>query len=335
MSYPFITGLATASPAEPARLPLPDRIRQEDPAGYLLDADLVAAINAALLLAQPLLLTGDPGTGKTQLAHRIAWELGYGQALTFNTKSSSSARDLFYHFDSLGRFHAAHTGQGSANNLDYLVFNALGQALLESRSADAAAPFLRPGAVHGGPRRHVVLIDEIDKAPKDFPNDLLHEVDQLSVRIPELGNQELRADFNFRPVIVLTSNSERNLPDAFLRRCVFHHIPFPEKARLMAIVKSRLGAFFAGDQVPLLDSALEFFKALRGKNLRKPPATAELINWLQLLVEQGARPSRPLHEATQALQRSKSVLAKSRDDAELLDAFIAEHMREHTPPAGR
>jgi MoxR-like ATPase len=167
----------------------------------------------------------------------------------------------------------------------------------------------------------VVLIDEIDKAPRDFPNDLLHEVDAMSFRIPEIANAEVRAASALRPVLVLTSNSERNLPDAFLRRCVFFHIPFPDRARLVEIVQARLPAFKDGASA-LLDSGLDFFLALRKQNLRKLPSTAELINWLQMLAQHGAPRDKPLTASRDALDRSFSALAKTREDAEELSGFI-------------
>lgn len=321
MRFPFIDGQAIEPPGEPLALPVPERARQQDPAGYLLDPQLADAVNVALLLSQPLLLTGEPGTGKTQLAHRLAWQLGYGEPLVFNTKSASTARDLFYTFDTMGRFHAAQTGEGSERSVDYLSYNALGLAILQTHPRDAVAHVLPQGFEHRGPRRAVVLVDEIDKAPRDFPNDLLHEVDALAFRIPEVGNAELRAAPALRPVLVLTSNSERNLPDAFLRRCIFYNIPFPERARLVEILHARLPALRDGAS-PLLDSALELFFELRRAGLRKSPSTAELINWLQALLACGAAPERALKDSAEALRRSTSTLVKTQDDA----AELARHL---------
>jgi MoxR-like ATPase len=324
MKLRYLTGTATRPPAEPVALPVPPRLRHTDPAGYLMDPALADAVNVALLLSQPLLLTGEPGTGKTQLAHRIAWELGYGEALVFDTKSTSTARDLFYTFDTMGRFQAAHTGAGSAENLDYLDWNALGLAVLRSHPRDAVAHLLRKDAAHDGPRRSVVLVDEIDKAPRDFPNDLLHEVDQLSFRVPELRNLRVAADPALRPVLVLTSNSEKNLPDAFLRRCIFFNIPPPGPERLAAIVASRLEPFADPDGA-FLKSALAFFADLRAQ-LRRPPATAELINWLQAMAYHGAAPEQPLREQRAVLLETLGTLAKSRDDAEDLDRFVRAYL---------
>ncbi|MBB6091329.1 MoxR-like ATPase [Povalibacter uvarum] len=326
--FPFI-GIDAVPPGEPLDLPAPDIERQDDPAGYLLDQPLVDAINVALLLGRPLLLMGDAGTGKTQLGHRLAWQLGFGKALIFNTKSTSAARDLFYAFDTLRRFHAAQTGEGSTNNLDYLTYNALGEAILQSHPRSAVANVLPEGFEHIGPRRSVVLIDEIDKAPRDFPNDLLHEVDNMSFRIPELRNVEVKAARNMRPVLVLTSNSEKNLPDAFLRRCVFYNIPLPEGDRLVRIVRQRVGAFADGT-CPLLESALSFFKTVRSRLLRKTPATAELINWLHALTAAGARSDQTLKEAAPALKASISTLAKTREDADELALLVKEFLGEKT-----
>jgi MoxR-like ATPase len=322
MGFPYIDGRTTQPPAAPLELPVPQRHKQSDPAGYLMDERLVDAVNVALVLSQPLLLTGEPGTGKTELAHRLAWELGYGAPLVFNTKSTSTARDLFYTFDTMGRFHAAQTREGSADNLDYLTYNALGAAILLSRPKEDVAKVLPGDFPHDGPRRAVVLIDEIDKAPRDFPNDLLHEVVALSFRIPELRNVELTADLALRPVLVLTSNSEKNLPDAFLRRCVFYNIPFPDPGRLVAIVASRLPTFRDGAR-PLLDSAIELFLDVR-KNLRRPPSTAELINWLQALREYGAVPEKPVAASPEALRKSASTLAKTREDVDELERHFAQ-----------
>lgn len=127
MPFPYITGRAQQPPSQPVDLPQPSRAKQLDPAGYLMDQPLVDAVNVALLLSQPLLVTGEPGTGKTQLAYRVAWELGLGKPLRFDTKSGSTARDVLYRYDTLRRFHAANTNSGSQENLDYLTYVALGR----------------------------------------------------------------------------------------------------------------------------------------------------------------------------------------------------------------
>src|SRR5205085_1382510 len=149
----------------------------------------------------------------------------------FETKSTSLARELFYAYDTLGRFHAAQTGEGSQKNLDYVTYNALGVAILRANEEAAVAKWIPQGKgfVHGGRRRSVVLIDEIDKAPRDFPNDILNEVEGMYFRIPELGDALIKADETMRPVLILTSNSEKNLPDAFLRRCIYYYLPFPDR----------------------------------------------------------------------------------------------------------
>jgi MoxR-like ATPase len=321
VQFPFIRPGAAEPPAAPLSIPVPDPAKQDNPAGYLTDEPLVDAVNVALLLGRPLLLTGEPGTGKTQLAHRLAWELGFGKPIEFNTKSTSTARDLFYTFDAMQRFHAAQTGEGSKENLDYITYNALGLAILESCTRDAIAHVLPPKFVHAGPRRSVVLIDEVDKAPRDFPNDLLHEVENMSFRIPELRNAEVKAAREMRPVLVLTSNSEKNLPDAFLRRCVFYNIPFPGKPRLVEIVQARLDAFADGSN-PLLDSALELFLSVRSQLTRKPPSTAELINWLQALKAHGARSDRKVEDDPKILRATLAALAKTKEDAEELDRLV-------------
>lgn len=326
MGFPYITGKAKQPPQAPVELPPTQRQKQVDPAGYLIDSRLADAVNVALILGQPLLLTGEPGTGKTQLAFRVAWELGYGKPLVFNTKSTSTARDLFYTFDTMGRFHAAQTGIGSGNNLDYITYAALGLAILQSRSRESVGRYLPAGFEHSGPRRSVVLIDEVDKAPRDFPNDLLQEVETMSFRISELQNAEISADVAYRPVLILTSNSEKNLPDAFLRRCVFFNIPFPQRENLVRIVQSRLEGFADGSG-KLLESAIDFFLKLRERNLRKPPSTAELLNFLQTLAQHGAQPDQALIASSDALRASLSTLGKTREDLEDISAFISEQRR--------
>ena len=173
---------------------------------YLADPKLVTAVNTALAVEQPLLVTGEPGTGKTMLAWSIASELGLGPVLEFHTRSDNQARDTLYDFDYLLRFYHAQTRDARAENLEsYIRWQALGEAIRSET-----------------PR--VVLIDEVDKAPRDFPNDLLDELDRMEFRVPELG---LICKSARRPVVVVTSNSERQLPDPFLRRCIFHRIDVP------------------------------------------------------------------------------------------------------------
>jgi MoxR-like ATPase len=328
--FPFITGKATHPPLKPVELPQPSRAKQLDPAGYLMDQALVDAVNVALLLSQPLLVTGEPGTGKTQLAYRVAWELGLGQPLRFDTKSGSTARDVLYRYDTLSRFHAANTNSGSQNNLDYLAYEPLGKAIVLSRRQDDVQKILPRTFEHTGPKRSVVLIDEIDKAPRDFPNDLLLEVDALRFHIPEL-NDKVEANPELRPVLVLTSNSEQNLPDAFLRRCIYCHIPLPERTRLAEIVRSRLPDISPmQENSPLLDSALDFFQEVRELELRKPPSTAELLNWLQTLEEYGVEQNSQVTKALEPLRKSLSTLAKTQEDRNSLTTWVDTRLSGHS-----
>jgi MoxR-like ATPase len=285
------TGSGARTPDAWLDLKITDPTRARAPEGYVALEDMVAAVNVALALGQPLLLTGEPGTGKTQLAYSVAWELGFDDPLKFETKSTTESRDLFYTFDTVGRFHARQAEEGAAagelapsNPLRFITYNALGLAIIRANPLDAVRSILPPGFEHNGPRRSVVLIDEIDKAPRDVPNDILNEIETMSFRIPELNvNRLVSADAASRPVVFITSNSEKALPDAFLRRCVYYHVPFPDAKTLEKIVHSRIGQRYAVD--PKVKRALSLFQFVRDPalNLRKRPATAELIDWLGYL----------------------------------------------------
>jgi MoxR-like ATPase len=332
MTYPFYTGNPLRRrTGETVLLPGTRRARQTDPAGYLPDPGLVDAVNVALLLGQPLLLTGEPGTGKTQLAYSLAWELSFETPLRFETKSTSTARELFYTYDAVGHFRAAQTREGVADALGYITWNALGAAILRSRPVEEVRRWLPPDFAHNGPHRSIVLIDEIDKAPRDFPNDLLNEIEHLFFYVPELNNVRIDSSEEMRPILILTSNSEKNLPDAFLRRCAYYNIPFPERDRLAEIVMARVGSFENSGQ-RLLTDALDLFFKLRepGSGLRKRPATAELIDWLTTLREMGAAVDQPLHGQRQRLLGSLSALVKNAEDQEAAKSVAKNGWIENT-----
>jgi MoxR-like ATPase len=302
-------------PKETVDLPPSPRGALIEPAGYRAEPGLIDAVNVALLLGQALLLTGEPGTGKTQLAFSLAWELGLGEPLIFETKSTSTSRDLFYTFDSLGRFAAVQTGDGSSRAVDYIGYNALGAAIVRANRYDGVAHALPRDFHHDGPKRSVVLIDEIDKAPRDFPNDILNEIDRLYFKVPELDNVRVEATRESAPIVVMTSNSERNLPDAFLRRCIYYDVPFPENERLAEIVEVRLGHFVRG-MSPLLAESIGFFSMLRAPEhaLRKRPGTAELLDWLSSLAAIGASADAGLKAQSGLALRTLPALLKTADD---------------------
>jgi len=329
MAYPYFgKGLERAStPA--ADIPTLDRSQIENPSGYRASPDLTHAVNVSLLLGMPLLVTGEPGTGKTQLAYAMGNEIGC-TVFKFETKSTSQARDLFYAFDALRAFKKG----SDYDPRDFITYQALGLAILEAFPKDDAriAALLPPGIAHRGPRRSIVLIDEIDKAPRDFPNDLLNEIDRLYFRVPELQNVgspgaapgEDTMPRRFRPIVVITSNSEKGLPDAFLRRCIYHDIPFPKTGELNEIAAERIVELRGGG--PLLTEAIELFEMLRGKDrtvsLKKKPSTAELLNWLQVLIHRGAKPGDSLRQHKPLVAQTLSTLIKNSDDSRAAQAFI-------------
>ena len=296
----------------PVKLPTIYHKRLTEPRGYLATPELAAAVDTAITLGMPLLLTGDPGSGKSSIAKSIAWEvLGEKEEpLSFTIKSDTRATDLFYRFDSVGRFHAVEI-QGDISPHKFITFSALGKAILQALPIEDVEKLLQEdkyvSKVHNGTqKRSVVLIDEIDKAPRDMPNDILVEIESLSFDIPEMDahvtlEEKIKGDESksevhrkYQPIIIITSNSERALPEAFLRRCVFHHIQFPpfygdrnmSGVTVNKIVKSRIGERFKGGSEQL-DQAISWFKYLRRKDhgIERKPSLAELLNWLEYLSE--------------------------------------------------
>ena len=270
--------------------------RAKESGRYQADERLASAVRTAIALELPLLVTGEPGTGKTALAWSIASELGLGPVLEFHTRSDHTARDALYTFDHVLRFYDAQTQSAQARDpRQYVTLRALGAAI--------AAPV-----------RRVVLIDEIDKASRDFPNDLLDELDQMEFTIAETSQHYQAA---FRPIVVITNNSERQLPDPFLRRCVFHEIKFPKHAELLQILRERLGNTLP---IEFLETAVQrFFHLREGAPLRKPPATAEFVNWVRALAMLGCTAEALLHTSLRSLP-CLSVLLKSSEDWQQLQA---------------
>jgi MoxR-like ATPase len=232
---------------------------------FVAGPELDNAINTAIAVNEPLLITGEPGTGKTQAAYYAAYKLGIEPVVHFQVKSDSTAGDLLYHFDTVRYFHDAHLSgeqHKTLNKADYIEERALWKVLTAEE-----------------PR--VLLIDEIDKAPRDFPNDLLHELDKLEFQVPETGRL-VRGRDESRPIVFITSNSERRLPEPFLRRCAYHHIPF--KRALVERAVERRAAEFPQLSEDFVKMALDRFLRLRESTpLRKRPATGELLVWLRVL----------------------------------------------------
>lgn len=309
-----------------------------DPGKYLADPGLRDAVNVALIMGQPLLITGEPGTGKTQLAASIAHEFKQHDSLPtplliFHTKSTSTARDVFYRYDALHHFHDANHSEVSVPAEEYISYEALGLAILLSLAPN---DLLRSEEVNRRlPEdlqsrysvRSVVLIDEVDKAPRDLPNDVLNEIEYMTFVVSETG-QTFKADQKFKPVLILTSNSEKDLPDAFLRRCVFYHIDFPNAARLKEIVRKRL-SLNSGFTEQMLDGAIQHFEDIRKLSLKKKPATAELLAWLRVLEKNGIDVTAADADTKEKLASSYSLLAKNRDDKDLLRlTFIGKQSQE-------
>ncbi len=285
--------------------------RLNDPSLYIPSKELVNAVNVALALGQPLLLTGEPGTGKTQLAHHIAYFFQLGEPLVFNAQTTSTAKDLFYTYDALGHF------QYNQNNP---------QALTPEQVEQKFIRFQALGEAIRAQSRKVVLIDEIDKAPRDLPNDVLAAIEAMKFDVVEVDSS-YQATSELRPIVVITSNSEKNLPDAFLRRVVYYHIPFPSPESLLKIVSAKVEGYTDED----LDELVHHFHKIRtdkSLKLKKNPATAELIFWAMLLHKMEFDPQMLKNgdisnQAKQILLTSYSVLAKTQEDLKALQKKFA------------
>lgn len=332
MKYPFFSGKGMQRDEGSGDLPTPRRSDLVKPEKYLADPGLTDATNVALMLGQPLLLTGEAGTGKTQFAYNLAWELRLGEPFKFETKSTSVARDLFYTYDALKRFQDVQSGLKPESILPYLTYQALGIAILRTRTAKENKGLVGEDFPSSEkPTRSVVLIDEIDKAPRDFPNDILNEIENIYFRIPEMGNRKVEADRNLPPIVVITSNSEKDLPDAFLRRCVYYNIPFPNQERLRTIVSNRLGSEIEGTSA-FVDDALSLFFALREAQggLRKKPSTAEMLGWMLALKNMADSKKNPL-EDKKLVGRTLSNLIKASEDQEVaqnvLDQWLPQRQK--------
>ncbi|WP_257457476.1 AAA family ATPase [Archangium lipolyticum] len=238
----------------------PSRFRGTDT--YLSSEGLQAAVNCALTLQRPLLVRGEPGTGKTLLAEAVAESLGL-RLLTWHVKSTTRAQDGLYVYDTVQRLYDSRFNDGDVRDIRrYIRMGPLGEAFASRE-------------------RVVLLIDEVDKADLEFPNDLLHELDRMRFRITETNEEVVATQ---RPVVIITSNNEKELPDAFLRRCVFHFIDFPDQELMRRIV----AVHHPGLDAALTEQALKIFYELRGfTRLRKRPSTSELVDWIAVLKANG------------------------------------------------
>ncbi|WP_421234466.1 AAA family ATPase [Aeromonas enteropelogenes] len=268
---------------------------------YLASDALSMAVNAAIVLEKPLLIKGEPGTGKTVLAEAVADHLGT-ELIAWHIKSTTKAQQGLYEYDAVARLRDSQLGDPNVANIDHYIRRG---KLWQAFTAD---------------QRPVLLIDEIDKADIEFPNDLLLELDRMEFDVYETG-ERVRA--RQRPVVIITSNNEKELPDAFLRRCFFHYIRFPDKAEMQAIVKLHYPKL----KDALLEEAMALFFELRDvEGLRKKPSTSELLDWIRLLLADDIAP-----EAMRTREPGKLVpalygaLLKTEQDLHLFEklAFLA------------
>ena len=271
---------------------------------YVASDDLALAVNAAVTLQRPLLVKGEPGTGKTELARQVALSLGL-PLIEWHVKSTTKAQQGLYEYDAVSRLRDSQLGDERVHDVrNYIRKGKLWQA------------FEAPGRV-------VLLVDEIDKADIEFPNDLLQELDRMEFHVYETG-ETIRAQH--RPVVIITSNNEKELPDAFLRRCFFHYIRFPDPETMKRIVE----VHFPGIKPRLLTAALEQFYTIRDTGgLKKKPSTSEVLDWLKLLLAEDLAPEDLRKDAKSALPRLHGALLKNEQDVQLFErlAFMARGQR--------
>ncbi|MFO7788671.1 MAG: MoxR family ATPase [Halospina sp.] len=272
---------------------------------YVATDELQMAVNAAITLERPLLIKGEPGTGKTMLAEEMARGVG-AELITWHIKSTTKAQQGLYEYDAVSRLRDSQLGSDKVHDIgNYIVKGKLWEAF----EAD---------------QRAVLLIDEIDKADIEFPNDLLQELDRMEFYVYETQQQVVAKQ---RPIVVITSNNEKELPDAFLRRCFFHYIDFPDHDTMKEIVD----VHFPGIQQQLLQDALEiFFDVRRVPGLKKKPSTSELIDWLKLLMADDlAQKVIQDKDTSNALPPLYGALVKNEQDVHLLQklAFMARRRR--------
>jgi MoxR-like ATPase len=271
---------------------------------YVATEDLTIAVNAAVTLQRPLLVKGEPGTGKTELARQVAGSLKM-PLIEWHVKSTTKAQQGLYEYDAVSRLRDSQLGDARVNDVrNYIRKGKLWQAF----DADT---------------RVVLLIDEIDKADIEFPNDLLQEIDRMEFHVYETG-ETIRA--RHRPVVIITSNNEKELPDAFLRRCFFHYIRFPEMETLRAIVQ----VHFPDIKEALLATALtQFFELRETPGLKKKPSTSEVLDWLRLLLAEDLSPEDLRRDAKTSLPKLYGALLKNEQDLHLFErlAFMARSGR--------